>query len=50
MLCDGPGATRALLLGDYHAVAEVYDHLVENVGMAPDAVSAPARFGLGVRS
>jgi len=47
MLCDGPGATRAILLGDYRTVADVYDHLLDEVGMSPDAVSAPAHFRLG---
>ncbi|KQV05956.1 SIP domain-containing protein [Leifsonia sp. Root112D2] len=46
MLCDGPGATRALLTGDYRTVSAVYDHLIDTVGMAPDAVATPAAFGL----
>lgn len=47
MLCDGPGATRAILLGDYRTVADVHDHLLEEVGMPASAVSAPAQFRLG---
>lgn len=46
MLCEGPGATRALLTGDYRTVSAVYEHLVDEVGMTPDAVAVPAAFGL----
>ncbi|MDN4614662.1 SIP domain-containing protein [Leifsonia sp. F6_8S_P_1B] len=42
MLCDGPGATRAILTGGAALVAEVRDHLVDTVGMAPEAVVARA--------
>ncbi|MGN7800541.1 SIP domain-containing protein [Leifsonia sp. 22587] len=42
MLCDGPGETRAIVTGGYALVTEVRDHLVETVGMAHDAVVAPA--------
>ncbi len=46
MLCDGPGETHAILAGGYALVADVYDHLVDEIGMRPDAVSAPAAFRL----
>ena len=48
MLCDGPGETHAVLTGGFNLVAEVFDHLVEGVGMQPSAVSAPSVFGLTV--
>lgn len=40
MLCDGPGATRAILTGADLLVTEVRDHLLDAVGMTPDAVVA----------
>jgi len=46
MLCDGPGSTHAILTGDYRGVADIYDHLVEHVGMSVDAIAAPAAFRL----
>ncbi|MEV8214737.1 SIP domain-containing protein [Leifsonia sp. NPDC077715] len=40
MLCDGPGETRAIVTGAFTLVAEVRDHLLDAVGMAPAAVGA----------
>ncbi len=42
MLCDGPGETRAIVTGGFALVTEVREHLVQTVGMEPDAVLAPA--------
>lgn len=42
MLCDGPGNTRAVVTGSWALTTEVGEHLVEVVGMAPDAVSRPS--------
>ncbi len=39
MLCDGPGRTRAIVTGSWALTTEVGEHLVEVVGMDPDAVS-----------
>ncbi|MFF1571946.1 SIP domain-containing protein [Leifsonia sp. NPDC058292] len=41
MLCDGPGETRAIVLGGFSLVAEVQEHLVSEVGMLPSSVSVP---------
>ncbi len=46
MLCDGPGETHAILAGGYALVADVYDHLVDEIGMRSDVVSAPSAFRL----
>ncbi|MGH1548087.1 SIP domain-containing protein [Leifsonia poae] len=40
MLCDGPGETRAIVTGAFTLAAEVRDHLLDAVGMPPEAVSA----------
>lgn len=42
MLCDGPGETRAIVLGGFSLVSDVQEHLVAEVGMQPAAVSAPS--------
>jgi hypothetical protein len=39
MLCDGPGATRAIVAGGFTLVADVREHLVDVVGMRPDALT-----------
>jgi NADPH-dependent ferric siderophore reductase len=39
MLCDGPGATRAILAGGFTLVTEIREHLTDAVGMSPDAVT-----------
>jgi NADPH-dependent ferric siderophore reductase len=49
MLCDGPGATHAILTGDYRTVADVYDHLVGTIGMAKEHIAAPSAFHLDSR-
>lgn len=46
MLCDGPGSTHAILTGDYRGVADIYDHLTREVGMADASIAAPAAFHL----
>ncbi len=46
MLCDGSGATSAVLTGDYRGVSEIHDHLVTEVRMPVDHISAPAAFRL----
>ena len=43
MLCDGPGETHAILAGGYALVADVYDHLVDEIGMRSDVVSRRPR-------
>jgi hypothetical protein len=40
MLCEGPGETRAIVLGGFALVSEVQEHLVAEVGMALTAVTA----------
>src|SRR6478752_4212819 len=37
MLCDGPGATRAIVTGGYALVEDVREHLVDEIGMTHDA-------------
>ncbi|WP_431280025.1 SIP domain-containing protein [Leifsonia poae] len=39
MLCDGPGETRAIVLGGFALVSEVQEHLTAEVGMEPSAVT-----------
>lgn len=46
MLCEGPGATKAVLTGDYRGVAAVFDDLTREAGMAAEAISSPERFRL----
>ena len=40
MLCDGPGETRAIVTGGPALVFEVQEHLLSEVGMAPESVVA----------
>ena len=42
MLCDGPGRTRAIVLGCWPLVTDIHEHLTDVVGMAPDALAHPA--------
>lgn len=42
MLCEGPGSTRAIVTGSWALTTEVGEHLVEVVGMEPDALSLPS--------
>ena len=42
MLCDGPGATRAIVTGSWSLVTEVTELLVDGVGMRPEEVSSAA--------
>jgi NADPH-dependent ferric siderophore reductase len=46
MLCDGPGATTAILRGRYGAVAELHEHLRDAIGMSAEAITAPSEFRL----
>lgn len=47
MLCDEAArGTRVHLLGGFLGTADIVDHLTEVRGIAPDAISTPARFGL----
>ncbi|WP_249776516.1 SIP domain-containing protein [Leifsonia sp. C5G2] len=39
MLCDGPGATRAVVAGGFTLAADVREHLAEVVGMPDDALT-----------
>ncbi|MFF2052502.1 SIP domain-containing protein [Leifsonia sp. NPDC058194] len=43
MLCDGPGATQAIVTGGFSLVTEVRELLVGEVGMDRDAVVTPER-------
>ncbi|WP_348787095.1 SIP domain-containing protein [Leifsonia sp. NPDC080035] len=43
MLCDGPGRTRAIVLGSWPVVTEIREHLAEVVGMTPESIVEPAR-------
>ncbi|MFT4213733.1 MAG: SIP domain-containing protein [Microbacterium sp.] len=40
------GGTRIHLLGGYLGTADIFDHLVGDLHVAPDTVHTPARFGL----
>ena len=42
MLCDGPGATHAILTGDYAGVSAVFDHLVSDIRMSPESIATSA--------
>lgn len=46
MLCGDDDHTRIHLLGGYLGTADIVDHLVEHLGVAPDSIHAPERFGL----
>lgn len=46
MLCDGPGATHAVLTGDYPLVSELYDHLVREIGMPVTSIATPEAYRL----
>ena len=43
MLCDGPGQTRAIVLGSWPVVTEIREHLSETVGMDTASIVEPAR-------
>ncbi|MEV8266612.1 SIP domain-containing protein [Microbacterium sp. NPDC076911] len=45
MLCEEDDATRVHLLGGYLGTADIVDHLIE-MGIAPDAICSPERYGL----
>jgi len=39
MLCEGPGATHAIVAGGFTLVADVTEHLADVVGMHADALT-----------
>lgn len=41
MLCDGPGATHAIVTGGFDLLEDVREHLTRTVGMTADAVTVP---------
>lgn len=46
MLCADDDHTRIVLLGGYLGTADIVDHLVDRLGVAPDSIHTPERFGL----
>lgn len=46
MLCDDQGATRVHLLGGYLGTADIFDHLVDRLGVCAHTIATPDRFGL----
>lgn len=47
MLCDGAeDHTTVTLLGGFLGTADIAEHLTERLGMAPERITAPERFGL----
>lgn len=47
MLCDGAEEhTTVTLLGGFLGTADIAEHLTERLGMAPERITAPERFGL----
>ncbi|AAT88526.1 hypothetical protein Lxx05600 [Leifsonia xyli subsp. xyli str. CTCB07] len=41
MLCDGPGQTRAIVMGSWELVTEIREHLTDTVGMPVEAIAQP---------
>lgn len=39
MLCEGPGATQAIVAGGFSLVADIREHLADEVGMPADALT-----------
>ncbi len=48
MLCDDACETTVTLLGGFLGTAEIVDHLLQERGIDPSRIHAPARFGLPV--
>ncbi|WP_203135872.1 SIP domain-containing protein [Microbacterium sp. JZ31] len=46
MMCDEGDQTRVDLLGGYLGTADIADHLTERLGVAPERIGTPERFGL----
>ena len=46
MLCADEHGTTVFLLGGYLGTADIFDHLTGGLGLAPESVHVPARFGL----
>ncbi|SDM48484.1 SIP domain-containing protein [Microbacterium azadirachtae] len=47
MLCDGAeDRTSVTLLGGFLGTADIAEHLTESLGMAPEHIAGPERFGL----
>lgn len=47
MLCDGAEEhTTVTLLGGFLGTADIAEHLTERLGMDPERITAPERFGL----
>lgn len=49
MLCTEDDHTRIFLLGGYLGTADILDHLTAHLGVDPDAVHTPERYGLTAR-
>lgn len=50
MLCADDDQTRIHLLGGYLGTADIVDHLTSSLGIARDAIHAPAQYGLQTAS
>ena len=48
MLCESASCagTRIFLLGGFLGTADIVDHLTDRLGVGPDAIHTPERFGL----
>jgi hypothetical protein len=46
MLCAEDDHTRITLLGGYLGTADIVDHLTSHLGVAPEGIHTPERFGL----
>ncbi|WP_345752356.1 SIP domain-containing protein [Microbacterium rhizophilus] len=46
MMCSEDDQTRIDLLGGYLGTADIADHLTDRLGVAPERIHAPERFGL----
>ncbi len=46
MLCADDDETRIDLLGGYLGTADIADHLIERLGIAPERIQAPERYRL----
>lgn len=48
MLCADDDQTRIDLLGGFLGTADIADHLVERLGVAPERIRTPERYGLSL--
>lgn len=46
MLCEDAAETRVTLLGGYLGTADIVDHLTASLGIDPERIHTPERFGL----